>query len=119
MKTTVSGFLVAVLTLLGTGIGEAQFMSPVKPMTGAKAETQINEGVRYLYQGQTQTAYKHFQDAVKEDPRSAEAHYNLALTLDKMGDKQKATKHFQQAATLGQFNPLIRHSKILKDRLQK
>lgn len=41
------------------------------------------------------------------DPSLAEAHYNLALTLDKMGEKAEARKHYVQAANLAPGNKVI------------
>jgi Tfp pilus assembly protein PilF len=41
------------------------------------------------------------------DPSLAEAHYNLALTLDQMGQKTEARKHYVQAANLAPGNKII------------
>ena len=55
---------------------------------------------------------------LKADPKSAEAHYDLALTLDKAGDHGGATKHFQKARDLGKDNAEIHDSEILKKHLK-
>ena len=46
------------------------------------------------------------------------AHYNLALALDKLGQHMSAAKHFKMAADLGQNNPEIQNSGILKAHLK-
>lgn len=45
--------------------------------------------------------------AIGMDPSLAEAHYNLALTLDQMGQKTEARKHYVQAANLAPGNKII------------
>ena len=44
---------------------------------------------------------------IRTDPSLAEAHYNLALTLDRLGDKAEARKHYVQAANLAPGNKII------------
>jgi Tfp pilus assembly protein PilF len=58
-------------------------------------------------------AKTHFTEAEKADPQSAEAHYDLALALDKSGDHGGATGHFKRAHALGKSNMEIQHSEIL------
>ena len=48
------------------------------------------------------------------DGKLAEAHYNLALSLDKLGKHEEATTHFKKAAELAPKNPKIVDSPILK-----
>jgi Tfp pilus assembly protein PilF len=61
---------------------------------------------------------KHFTEAANADPKSAEAHYNLALVLDKDGDHKAATEHFKTASELGKNNPEIQESGVLKAHLK-
>jgi Tfp pilus assembly protein PilF len=56
--------------------------------------------------------------AAEADPKSAEAHYNLALALDKSGDHKGATEHFQKAYDMGKENAEIANSGILKAHLK-
>jgi tetratricopeptide (TPR) repeat protein len=51
------------------------------------------------------------------DANLAEAHYNLALSLDKMGKHEDATGSFKKAAELAPTNPAIKDSPILKKHL--
>jgi tetratricopeptide (TPR) repeat protein len=76
-----------------------------------------NEGVGHYKEGHWKTSLKHFEEAVAAGPKLAEAHYNMALTLDKLGDHGGATKHFGDALKLAPDNPKIKDSKILKDHL--
>ena len=41
------------------------------------------------------------------DPSLAEAHYNLGLALDQMGEKAEARKHYVKAANLAPGNKVI------------
>ncbi|WP_447968662.1 tetratricopeptide repeat protein [Nitrospira sp. M1] len=76
------------------------------------------EGIKHYEKGHWEKAHEHFMEAAKADPKSAEAHYNLALTLDNMGDHKAATQHFQDAYDLGKDNPDIQNSGILKAHLK-
>ena len=91
----------------------------LKGPSGSKAEQHINEGIEQYSQGHWDVAKKHFQEAVKTDPASAEAHYNLALSLDKSGDHKTAIEHFKKALELGKDNPDIQQSEILHAHLKK
>lgn len=91
----------------------------LKTAPGSQAGAHNNEGIEHYKQGHWDVAKKHFMEAVKSDPSSAEAHYNLALALDKSGDHQAAIEHFQKAKELGKDNPAIQQSEILQAHLKK
>ncbi len=90
----------------------------LKAAAGSKADSHITEGIEHYNQGHWDVAKKHFMEAVKADPQSAEAHYDLALALDKAGDHPGATEHFKKAYDLGKQNPEIQNSGILKAHLK-
>ncbi|MBI4401806.1 MAG: tetratricopeptide repeat protein [Nitrospirae bacterium] len=90
----------------------------LKTAAGSKAEAHNAKGIEHYNQGHWDVAKKHFMEAAKADPRSAETHYNLALTLDKSGDHKGATEHFKTAYDLGKNNPEIQNSGILKAHLK-
>jgi Tfp pilus assembly protein PilF len=92
--------------------------SPLKAAAGSKAENHIAAGIEHYGQGHWDVAKKHFSEAEKADPQSAEAHYDLALALDKSGDHKSAVEHFQRAQTLGKDNMEIQQSEILKKHLK-
>ena len=90
--------------------GDAPLVAPAS--SGARMEN--DEGVGHYQQGHWEVAMEHFRKAVKGDPNSAIAHYNIALTLDKMGKHDEATKSFKKASELAPTDPLIKDSEILK-----
>jgi len=91
---------------------------PLKAATGSKAESHITAGIEHYDKGHLDVAKTHFVEAEKADPDSAEAHYDLALVLDKTGDHAGATEHFKRARTLGKNNQEIQHSEILMKHLK-
>jgi tetratricopeptide (TPR) repeat protein len=64
--------------------------------------------------GHWYAAKDYFEDAVKIDPALAEAHYNLALTLDQLGEHGEATAHFKKAAELAPGNRAITGSEAYR-----
>lgn len=84
---------------------------------GSPGQADNDEGVSQYKQGHMDVATGWFQKAVKADPKLAEAHYNLGLSLDKMGKHEEATAAFKQAAELAPANPTIKDSPILKKHL--
>ena len=45
-----------------------------------------------------------FESAIRADPDLAEVHFNLALTLHKLGDHREAAIHFKKASELAPTN---------------
>lgn len=76
-----------------------------------------NEGVKHYEQGHWDVAQDHFIKALAVNPDLVEAHYNLALALDKLGQHGEATNHFQKALDLAPEDPRIKDSGILKAHL--
>ena len=105
--------------LTGTGWADmGKTATALKPAPGSKAEAHLKEGIEHYDQGRFDVALKHFMAGAKEDPQSAEAHYDVALALDKTGDHKVATEHFKTAYDLGKNNPDIQNSGILKAHLK-
>ena len=92
--------------------------APLNAAAGSKAETHSSAGIEHYGKGHWDVAKKHFSEAAKADPQSAEAHYDLALALEKSGDHKSAAEHFQRAAALGKDNAEIQQSEILKKHLK-
>ncbi len=83
--------------------------------TGGIAGAEENaEGVNHYQQGHWDVAQEHFNKALAANPDLPEAHYNLALALDKLGNHGEATNHFKTALDLAPEDPGIRDSGILK-----
>ena len=109
--------MVAGLAMEG-GAWDKGTVPPLKTAPGSKAAKHNDEGIKYYNQGRWDVARQHFAEAVKADPKSAEAHYNLALVLDHLDDHDNAAIHFTHAFDLGKDNPEIRNSGILKEHKQ-
>src|SRR6266487_8344 len=117
MKKMLGFVVIAAWMVMVTGGAWAQMgkaAPALKVAPGSKAEAHVKEGIEHYDQGHYDVALKHFTSAVKDDPESAEAHYDAALALDKSGDHAAATEHFKKAAELGKNNPEIANSGILK-----
>jgi len=113
------GTLVMCAVLVGSAWADmGKTATALKAAAGSKADSHITEGIEHYNQGHWDVAKKHFMEAVKADPQSAEAHYDLALALDKAGDHPGATEHFKKAYDLGKQNPEIQNSGILKAHLK-
>ena len=120
MFVLASAFLCATALNASLSVADMKKTAPaLKTTASSKAETPNNEGIEHYNQEHWDVAKKHFTEAVKADPSSAEAHYNLALALDKSGDHKTAIDHFHKAKELGKENPDIQQSEILNAHLQK
>jgi tetratricopeptide (TPR) repeat protein len=113
---TTSGFMGCDSSQTGGGTKKAGTAadSPLSAPASSAARMQNDEGVGHYQQGHWDVAMEHFQKAVKADPNSAVVHYNVALTLDKMGKHEDATKSFKKALELAPTDPVIKDSEILK-----
>ena len=80
----------------------------------AAGAAENDEGVNHFQQGHWDVAKEHFTKALAANADLPEAHYNLALALDKLGNHGEATNHFKKALELASDNPKIADSKILQ-----
>lgn len=71
-------------------------------------------GMREYQAGRYDEAKAQFERAVAGAPASAEAHYNLGLTLFALGATDEARDHFIQAANLAPGNKVIWDSPALR-----
>ena len=100
-----------------TGYGSKQSGNadaPLVALASSAARIENEEGIGHFQQGHWDVAMEHYQKAVKADPNSAVVHYNVALTLDKMGKHEDATASFKKALALAPNDPAIKDSEILK-----
>lgn len=91
----------------------------VMPLSGTPGAESINGGVSQFYQQNWNSAVAQFQQALKKDPNSAVAHYNLGLALRQMGQQNKAAEHFKFASQYGASNPFIWNSPEVKQALEQ
>jgi len=108
-------FLLALLMAVGCEpekeVGaETAIMSPAS--SAGRADN--DDGVGHYRQGHWDVAEGHFRKALKADANLAEAHFNLALALDKMGKHDEATASFKKALELAPAKVAIKDSPILK-----
>jgi Flp pilus assembly protein TadD len=90
----------------------------LKDSATSSAKMHNTEGMKQYKMGMWDQAEMHFAEAVKNDEKSAEAHYNYALSLDKVGKHKDAMAEFDKALKLDPENPAIKDSEILKAHLK-
>ena len=98
--------LSALLAIVLAGCGG---YPPVKVSAENKSQAadQIREGIIELEDGAEAAARDRFETALVLDPKLAEAHYNLAIVLDKQKKHAEAETHLKEAASLAPTNPAI------------
>ena len=111
-----SWMLISFIAYLATGCVHSH--QPYKPLAvpaGANdtAAKHNQEGIQQFNQGRWDTARQHFEQAVADDPKLAQAHYNLGLALHKLGNKDESRAHFMDAANLAPGDPVIWNSPAL------
>nr|MBI3614250.1 tetratricopeptide repeat protein [Nitrospirota bacterium] len=73
---------------------------PVPGGTNTVAARHSDEGIQAYQQGQWAGAQQHFEAAIQASPELAEAHYNLGMTLYRIGAIAEGNSHFIKAADL-------------------
>lgn len=110
--------MLLVLLTAGFEPANAKTFPALAAPAGAGDEGHNAEGIKHYNKEHWKKAADHFRGAINSDPNLAEAHYNLALSLDKMRQHGPATKSFAKALKLGKDNPAISGSKILQAHLR-
>jgi Flp pilus assembly protein TadD len=90
-------------------------MLPSPAGTPAQAASLMSEGDRLATAQDWAAARQAYQAAAATQPALAEAHYNLAICLDRMGEKAEAKKHYVTAANLAPGNKVIWDSPPLRE----
>ena len=75
--------------------------------TNAAAARHNDEGLQAYQQQQWERAKQHFDAAIAASPEFAEAHYNLGMTLYRLGNLREGDTHFIKAANLAPGNKVI------------
>ena len=82
------------------------------------AASEINLlGIEDYNNGKWELARQHFEQALRADDQLPEIHFNLALTLHKLGEHELATQHFEQAGQLAPKNQSIINSSVYRNHL--
>ncbi len=116
--TIITASLVALL-VQGVRADEKKPSPALEAPVDSAGQAHNAEGIKYYNQGQWEEAEKHFLEAVKSDEQLAQAHYNLALALDMLGQHREAGQEFNRAFQIAPDNPLIADSPILKAHLER
>lgn len=75
--------------------------------TSAIVSQQLEEGNQLFKKRDWAGAKQVYLGTIQTDPTVAEAHYNLALALEHLGEKVEARKHYVAAANLAPGNKVI------------
>jgi len=95
----------------------AAMVLPVPPNTNPEVAAQLDRGNQLFASRNWAGAEQAFRQAIAADAALAEAHYNLAVTLDRMGNQTEAKKHYIDAANLAPGNKIIWDSPPLRSQL--
>ena len=110
-------FWVGVLGMFVVGCAGHNHQEQVlKPPAAAESAAvgAMEEGNRLHAAHQWQAAKAQYEAAIKIQPALAEAHYNLALTLDMLGEAAVAYRHYMKAADLAPGHKVIWDSPPLR-----
>jgi Flp pilus assembly protein TadD len=83
--------------------------------TNPTVATQLEKGNTLFASRDYAGAEQAFRQTITADPTLAEAHYNLALTLDRAGNQAEAKKHYIEAANLAPGHKIIWDSPPLRE----
>jgi len=88
----------------------------LQPPSGAESATRraMVQGNRLFAAHQLEAARKEYETAITIQPSLAEAHYNLALTLEQLGNPKEARHHYLEAANLAPGHKVIWNSPPLR-----
>ena len=75
--------------------------------TSALVSQQLEQGNQLFAQHDWTAAKQVYLATIQADSTVAEAHYNLALALERLGEKAEARKHYVTAANLAPGNKVI------------
>jgi Flp pilus assembly protein TadD len=88
------------MALSAAGHLAAQTASPSQEATKRAARDYIKHGLILATEGRPESAVKSFEEAIKLDPQSAEAHSLLGSALAKAGNYRRAEEELKKAVEL-------------------
>lgn len=105
---SVMWFIIGVV-LVGCAGKSENYARPLAAPSGTPptATAQVDQGNKLYEAGDWEGAKAAYLESIAGQPTLAEAHYNLALTLERLGDKAQAKKHYFEAANLAPGNKVI------------
>ncbi len=101
--------IMAMVTIVGCAGPRKAEIRPLHAPTGISAAVsqQLEQGNQLLGKEDWAGAREAYLAAIQADQTLAEAHYNLALALEQLGEKPEARKHYVAAANLAPGNKVI------------
>ena len=107
-----------IVLVLASGMACSQKRMPLVPLAlegEVKSQaTQLTEqGTHAYYARQFEAAKQYFEQAMTAAPDSGQAHYNYALALKALGNRDVARRHFMEAANLAPGDKTIWDSPAL------
>lgn len=78
------------------------------------AKAAVEEGNQLFASGRWEAAKAQYEKALEVQNTVAEGHYNLALTLDRLGQREEARSHYMEAANLAPGHQVIWNSPVLR-----
>ena len=93
--------------LTSTGCATNPSAEP-KPKSAAKYNARL--GAEYLRKGRMRLANEKLEKALKQNPKSAEAHHYFALLQEALKQNNKAKKHFIKAVKYSPNNPELNNN---------
>lgn len=105
MRVIVAAALTLALSACASKVTPQLLAAP--SMSSERAQTHNAEGIRAYQDGNMNQARQYFEAAITVEPDLAEAHYNLGMTLYRLGMVGDGDHHFIQAANLAPGNKTI------------
>ena len=101
--------MVLMMTLVGCASRQKSEARPLHAPSGTSAIVgqQWEIGNQLFAQRDWAGAKQAYGAIIQANPTVAEAHYNLALALERLGEKAEARKHYVAAANLAPGNKVI------------
>jgi len=95
--------------MLGCASAKAPPSSVLSPPPDSPADViaKLEEGNRLFSAKDYARAEQSYRQTIAAYPDLAEAHYNLAVTVDRIGNRGEAKKHYLEAANLAPGNKVI------------
>ena len=84
------------------------------PGNNAKASSAVEQGNRLFAEGRWEAARQQYDLAIQAQSDLAEAHYNMALALERLGNQEEARRHYIEAANLAPGHKVIWDSPPLR-----
>ena len=111
------GYLICSLVFLGacSSTGKVRYTALNAPGgSNPEAASAVKAGNEAFAAGQWAVAKQEYEKALSVQETLAEAHYNLALTLDRLGRPKQAAAHYTQAANFAPGHRVIWNSRIYR-----